>query len=331
MIRAVAFAICRCRVGRRRTRAAGRRRPRRHGLARRAGASASSRSAPHLAEIAFAAGAGAKSRRRLELSAAIRPKPERLPVVASYGPGRHRARDRPAAATSCSRWQSGNSPLQIDRLERHRHPGRSSPRCARSRTFRASSACVGALTGSVELCRERARATSRRRSGGCASAARASAASSVFVEIWHTSPAHGERRASHQRCAARVRCAQRVRRREGAHAPGVPGAAASTRGPKRSSPTRLRERRAVGVEAGSSRFRPSREHRIYVDRPGSACTRRVRTSSRACAPCASGSSQARELDRCASRVVRQRYNAYGGAERFIERALRRARRREVVP
>jgi iron complex transport system substrate-binding protein len=72
--------------------------------------------APHLAEIAFAAGAGAKlagvssfSRHPAEA--------ERLPVVASYGriDIERLIALRPDLVLA---WQSGNSPLQIGRLER---------------------------------------------------------------------------------------------------------------------------------------------------------------------------------------------------------------------
>src|SRR5580765_802822 len=72
--------------------------------------------APHLAEIAFAAGAGAKlagvssfSRHPAEA--------ERLPVVASHGriDIERLIALRPDLVLA---WQSGNSPLQIGRLER---------------------------------------------------------------------------------------------------------------------------------------------------------------------------------------------------------------------
>src|SRR5258705_10129702 len=72
--------------------------------------------APHLAEIAFAAGAGAKlagvssfSRHPAEA--------ERLPVVASHGriDIERLIALRPDLVLA---WRSGNSPLQIDRLER---------------------------------------------------------------------------------------------------------------------------------------------------------------------------------------------------------------------
>src|SRR5712671_1738894 len=72
--------------------------------------------APHLAEITFAAGAGAKlagvssfSRHPAEA--------ERLPVVASHGrvDVERLIALRPDLVLA---WQSGNSPLQIDRLER---------------------------------------------------------------------------------------------------------------------------------------------------------------------------------------------------------------------
>jgi iron complex transport system substrate-binding protein len=71
---------------------------------------------PHLAEVAFAAGAGAKligvstfSRHPAEA--------ERLPVVASYGRVdiERLLALRPQIVLA---WQSGNSPLQVERLER---------------------------------------------------------------------------------------------------------------------------------------------------------------------------------------------------------------------
>src|SRR3989440_7952454 len=110
--------------------------------------------APHLAEIAFAAGAGAKlagvssfSRHPAEA--------ERLPVVASYGRVdiERLMALRPDLVLA---WRSGNSPLQIDRLERigirvfvtEARRLDDIPRIVR---------LVGALAGSAELADARAR------------------------------------------------------------------------------------------------------------------------------------------------------------------------------
>src|SRR5258708_17567805 len=138
--------------------------------------------APHLAEIAFAAGAGAKlagvssfSRHPAEA--------ERLPVVAGHGRGdsERLIALRPDLVLA---WQSGNSPLQIDRLERigmrvfvtETRALADVPRIVR---------LVGALAGSAEVAEARARqlenevAGLRERYAGERRVA-------VFVEIWHT-------------------------------------------------------------------------------------------------------------------------------------------------
>jgi iron complex transport system substrate-binding protein len=137
--------------------------------------------APHLAEIAFAAGAGAKlagvsgfSRHPAEA--------ERLPVVASHGRVdiERLIALRPDLVLA---WQSGNSPLQIDRLERigirvfvtEARALADIPRIVR---------VVGALAGSVEVAETRARqfeneiADLRKRYAGERRVA-------VFLEIWH--------------------------------------------------------------------------------------------------------------------------------------------------
>jgi len=138
--------------------------------------------APHLAEIAFAAGADAKlagvssfSRHPAEA--------ERLPVVASHGRVdiERLIALRPDLVLA---WQSGNSPLQIDRLERigmrvfvtEARTLADVPRIVR---------LVGALAGSAEVAETRARqfeneiAGLRNRYAGERRVA-------VFVEIWHT-------------------------------------------------------------------------------------------------------------------------------------------------
>jgi iron complex transport system substrate-binding protein len=137
--------------------------------------------APHLAEIAFAAGAGTKlvgvstfSRHPAEA--------QHLPVVASYGrvDFERLIAQRPQLVLA---WQSGNSPLQIGRLERLGLPvfvteARSLgdiPRIVR---------LVGALAGSAQQAEARARqfeaelADLRARHAGERSV-------SVFLEIWH--------------------------------------------------------------------------------------------------------------------------------------------------
>jgi iron complex transport system substrate-binding protein len=137
--------------------------------------------APHLAEIAFAAGAGAKL---VGVSSFSRHPAEaqRLPVVATYGriDIERLIVLRPDLVLA---WQSGNSPLQIDRLQRvgirvfvtEVRALADIPRIVRE---------VGALAGSVELAEARAsdferevdrlrrRYASRRRVA-------------VFLEIWH--------------------------------------------------------------------------------------------------------------------------------------------------
>jgi iron complex transport system substrate-binding protein len=137
--------------------------------------------APHLAEIAFAAGAGAKlagvssfSRHPAEA--------ERLPVVASYGRVdiERLVALRPDLVLA---WQSGNSPLQIDRLERigiRVFVTEARALADIPRTVRV----VGALAGSAEVAETRARqfeneiADLRRRYA-------AERRVAVFLEIWH--------------------------------------------------------------------------------------------------------------------------------------------------
>lgn len=137
--------------------------------------------APHLTEITFAAGAGAKlagvssfSRHPAEA--------ERLPVVASHGRVdiERLIALRPDLVLA---WQSGNSPLQIDRLERigirvfvtEARALADIPRLVR---------VVGVLAGSVEVAETRARqfeneiADLRKRYAGERRVA-------VFLEIWH--------------------------------------------------------------------------------------------------------------------------------------------------
>lgn len=137
--------------------------------------------APHLAEITFAAGAGAKL---VGVSTFTRHPAEatRLPIVASYG----RVDIERLIALHPQlvlAWQSGNSALQIGRLERLGLPvfvteARSLsdiPRIIR---------LIGALAGSVDIAEARARrfdsdvAELRRRHAGERSIA-------VFLEIWH--------------------------------------------------------------------------------------------------------------------------------------------------
>ena len=137
--------------------------------------------APHLAEIAFAAGAGAKlagvssfSRHPAEA--------ERLPVVASHGRVdiERLIALRPDLALA---WKSGNSPLQIERLERigiqvfvtEARVLADIPRIVR---------LVGALAGSADVAEARARqfenevADLRKRYA-------AERRVAVFLEIWH--------------------------------------------------------------------------------------------------------------------------------------------------
>src|SRR5258705_1970796 len=137
--------------------------------------------APHLAEIAFAAGAGAKL---IGVSTFNRhpPEAERLPVIASYGRVdlERLIALRPQLVLA---WQSGNSPLQIERLERLGFPVFATetrsladiPRVVR---------LVGALAGSADSAEARARGLEgeireiRERHAGERSIA-------VFLEIWH--------------------------------------------------------------------------------------------------------------------------------------------------
>jgi iron complex transport system substrate-binding protein len=137
--------------------------------------------APHLAEIAFVAGAGAKlagvssfSRHPAEA--------QRLPVVASHGRVdiERLIALRPDLVLA---WQSGNSPLQVDRLERigirvfvtETRTLADIPRLVR---------VVGALAGSVAVAETRARqfeneiADLHKRYAGERRVA-------VFLEIWH--------------------------------------------------------------------------------------------------------------------------------------------------
>jgi iron complex transport system substrate-binding protein len=138
--------------------------------------------APHLAEIAFAAGAGAKL---IGVSTFTRhpPEAERLPVIASYGRVdlERLIALRPQLVLA---WQSGNSPLQIERLERLGFPVFATetrslvdiPRIVR---------LVGAIAGSADSAEARARGLESEigklqgRHAGERSVA-------VFLEIWHT-------------------------------------------------------------------------------------------------------------------------------------------------
>ncbi len=137
--------------------------------------------APHLAEIAFAAGAGAK----LAAVSSFSRHPagaERLPVVASHGRVdiERLIALRPDLVLA---WRSGNSTLQIDRLERigmrvfvtEARTLADIPRVVR---------VVGALSGSVDVAEARARqfeneiADLRKRHAVERRVA-------VFLEIWH--------------------------------------------------------------------------------------------------------------------------------------------------
>jgi len=137
--------------------------------------------APHLAEIAFAAGAGAKlagvssfSRHPAEA--------ERLPVVASHGriDIERLIALRPDLVLA---WRSGNSPLQIDRLERvgirvfvtEVRTLADIPRIVRA---------VGALAGSVDAAEARAREFEGEVEELRARHARERRVA-VFLEIWH--------------------------------------------------------------------------------------------------------------------------------------------------
>lgn len=137
--------------------------------------------APHLAEVAFAAGAGASL---VGVSSFSRHPAEagRLPVVANAGRVdiERVIALRPDLVLA---WQSGNSPLQIARLERIGIPVfvtevralSDVPRIIRS---------IGALTGSAEIANARSRdfeteiGRLRERNAGKRRV-------SVFVEIWH--------------------------------------------------------------------------------------------------------------------------------------------------
>ncbi len=137
--------------------------------------------APHLAEIAFAAGAGAKlagvssfSRHPAEAG--------RLPVVASHGriDIERLIALRPDLVLA---WQSGNSPLQIDRLERiglrvfvtEVRTLADIPRIVRR---------VGALAGTAGVAEARAREFENEVEELRARHARERRVA-VFLEIWH--------------------------------------------------------------------------------------------------------------------------------------------------
>lgn len=137
--------------------------------------------APHLAEIAFAAGAGAKlagvssfSRHPAEA--------ERLPVVASHGriDIERLIALRPDLVLA---WQSGNSPLQIGRLERvgirvfvtEVRTLADIPRIVRA---------VGALAGSMDVAEARAREFESEIEELRLRHARERRVA-VFLEIWH--------------------------------------------------------------------------------------------------------------------------------------------------
>ncbi len=241
--------------------------------------------APHLAEIAFAAGAGAKL---IGVSTFSRhpPEAERLPVVASYGrvDVERLIALRPQLVLA---WQSGNSPLQIERLERLALPvfvteTRSLadiPRIVR---------LVGALAGSTASAEARARRLEdeieelRRRHAGERDIA-------VFLEIWHApmltvNGGPGISRATHYAYAAGATFLPGRR-------PLLPWSRASScsrRGPTRSSPrASAPTRRAHG--AASRRSKPFAVAGSIRSTP-ILYTGRARTFSRACAPCATGSS-----------------------------------------
>ena len=138
--------------------------------------------APHLAEIAFAAGASAKL---AGVSSFTRnpAEAERLPVVASHGRVdiERLIALRPDLVLA---WQSGNSPLQIDRLERigirvfvtEARALADIPRIVR---------LVGALAGSVEVAETRARQFEKEIADLRTRYARERRVA-VFLEIWHT-------------------------------------------------------------------------------------------------------------------------------------------------
>jgi iron complex transport system substrate-binding protein len=137
--------------------------------------------APHLAEIAFAAGAGTKL---VGVSTSTRSPPEaaRLPVVASYGriDLERVIALRPQLVLA---WQSGNPSLQIGRLERLGFPVvvtetrtlADIPRIVR---------LVGVLAGTGEV----AEAHARRLEGEIAALRDRGAnkrSVDVFLEVWH--------------------------------------------------------------------------------------------------------------------------------------------------
>jgi iron complex transport system substrate-binding protein len=137
--------------------------------------------APHLAEIAFAAGAGAKL---VGVSTFTRhpADAERLPIVASYGRVdiERLIALRPQLVLA---WRSGNSPLQIGRLERLGMPvfvTETRSLADITRVLRA----VGKLAGSPDIAETRARrfesdlAELRQRHAGKTGVA-------VFLEVWH--------------------------------------------------------------------------------------------------------------------------------------------------
>ena len=137
--------------------------------------------APHLAEIAFAAGAGAKLA-GVSSSSRHPAEAERLPVVASHGRVdiERLIALRPDLVLA---WQSGNSPLQVDRLERlgvrvfvtEARALADIPRIVR---------LVGALAGSAEV----AEAHARQFENEVADLRKRYAAErrvAVFLEIWH--------------------------------------------------------------------------------------------------------------------------------------------------
>jgi iron complex transport system substrate-binding protein len=136
---------------------------------------------PHLAEVAFAAGAGAKLV-GVSTFSGHPAEAERLPVVASYGRVdiERLLALRPQIVLA---WQSGNSPLQVERLERLGVPvfvTETRSLADIPRTIRL----VGALAGSIESAEMRARQFEREvedlrgRHAGERSI-------SVFLEIWH--------------------------------------------------------------------------------------------------------------------------------------------------
>jgi iron complex transport system substrate-binding protein len=138
--------------------------------------------APHLAEIAFAAGAGAKlvgvsTFTRYPMEA------EALPVVASYGSVdvERVIALRPSLVLA---WRSGNSPLQVERLERLGLPVLDTEIRSLSDIPRVIR-LVGRLAGSADV----AEAEARRFEDGVAALRRAGAGApgpAVFLEVWHS-------------------------------------------------------------------------------------------------------------------------------------------------